>query len=171
MKKVWVFFGMLVVLCMGVLIAQQPAYAETTLKKVKAQTVYVPATFQFWPGQTSATRVVIRNIDPDATITLTSVAFYYNGEEGIVKEFVVSPLGVAPWDSVSYHTKAIDITEVPLYGVDDWNGRRPFFVVKWETQKKALPPIIEGCRFLNAPGGLVASGWDITPGTVLWEKK
>jgi hypothetical protein len=150
-------------------------------KKHKGQTVYVPAVhndFSYYDGsgelifrQMGITRLIIRNIDPDNSITLISVNFH-DPEGELRLEYIQEPEIISPFASVTYLATP-SVTGLPLWDRNEF--ARPSFIVEWKAKKKTHPPIIEGARCLLRPvqegQAWLIQALDLTSGTVIREKR
>ena len=164
MKKILIF--VLAAMCLFVL--SMNAFAGSRL--TKKQTVYAPALYN---DQSSVggevrigttTRLIIRNLDRQERITLTSVAFYApNGE--LVKEYLLFDQIL---DSLASDTFLTNYSNLG-FGVYDIDGGRPCFIVKWKGERGVIPPIIESSRAILTKEGEIWKlvTFDVTPGTVI----
>jgi hypothetical protein len=111
--------------------ARDPA-ARTT-----GQTVYVPAYSHIYHGNREAQLLLsvtlsIRNVDPDIPISI-SVVDYYETQGKLLKNFVTSPVTLAPLGSERYVIPQDDSS----------GGSGANFIVVWEAERPTNPPIIE----------------------------
>lgn len=150
----------------------------------KGQTVYVPATLLSLPSpsggtQSFLTRVIIRNLDVNNHITLTSVAFYDSiGNlatlylQGVpFSDFVSGSVTINPLSSDSFLVSPFmtaPLGEPFPSWVTDAGGGRPFFIVKWEANNKVVAPYIEGATIVLNNG--IYNGFGYRKGVVLEEK-
>ena len=74
----------------------------------------------------------IRNTDIDQPVTIVSVK-YYNSEGRLLKEYLDEPLQLKTLASTRYIIKEDDKA----------GGSGANFIVKWKSNKKVTPPIIE----------------------------
>ncbi len=113
------------------------ALGNPSVKSSRGQTVYVPAYSHIYIGNKETPyrltiTLSIRNIDPDRTITITQVD-YYATQGKILKKMMDTPLQLAPLASTRYI----------IAQKDDTGGSGANFMVKWESESAACPPIIE----------------------------
>ncbi len=174
MKKFYILITLI-----GIIITLS-AFSERSLSisRSTGQTVYVPATFvKFFYGspepggqprkETTATRLIIRNLDRKNTLRLISVD-YYDPTGTLVKQYIDNEVQIAPFHSVTYLASQgeLGITPFPV------EGGRPFFLVKWSSiaGKRISQPIIESARLITGPdtsGQWGTLALDVTPGTVI----
>jgi len=178
MKK-WVPY--LSVLFLSVLLSSA-AFGQGLVDKSAGRTLYVPATYVDFSYKNSAdemdlnqigiTRLIIRNLDPKNSITVVSADFY-SPEGALSYRFLDQPLELGPWATETFMASPSNIG-LPLW---DKDGGRPFFVVKWEADRKVISPIIESARVLmvriQTEVGVAwrFQGIELTPGTVIEEKR
>ncbi len=113
----------------------------------RGQTVIVPASYNdVSVGQTEIIlcRLIIRNIDREKSMTLTSVGFY-SPQGAWVKEFLTSPVIIGPLASVTYLASGATLGGIPPYNM---NGGRPSFIVKWESTASMCAPSISVAHFI-----------------------
>ena len=108
------------------------------IKLSSGQTLYVPIYSHIYSGVKGrpfdlAAILSIRNTNPNNSITLTSVK-YYDSDGKLLKEYLSIPLQLNALVSTRYI-----ITEGDKAG-----GSGANFLVKWKSEKKVNPPIIEG---------------------------
>ena len=108
------------------------------IKLSSGQTVYVSIYSHLYSGLKArpfdlAAILSIRNTNPNNSITLTSVK-YYDSDGKLLKEYLSIPLQLNALVSTRYI-----ITEGDKAG-----GSGANFLVKWKSEKKVHPPIIEG---------------------------
>ena len=108
------------------------------IKLSSGQTVYVSIYSHIYSGLKArpfdlAAILSIRNTNPNNSITLTSVK-YYDSDGKLLKEYLSIPLQLNALVSTRYI-----ITEDDKAG-----GSGANFLVKWKSEKKVNPPIIEG---------------------------
>ena len=108
------------------------------IKLSSGQTLYVPIYSHIYSGVKGrpfdlAAILSIRNTNPNNSITLTSVK-YYDSDGKLLKEYLSIPLQLNALVSTRYI-----ITEG-----DKTGGSGANFLVKWKSEKKVNPPIIEG---------------------------
>ena len=108
------------------------------IKLSSGQTLYVPIYSHIYSGVKGrpfdlAAILSIRNTNPNNSITLRSVK-YYDSDGKLLKEYLSIPLQLNALVSTRYI-----ITEGDKAG-----GSGANFLVKWKSEKKVNPPIIEG---------------------------
>ncbi len=108
------------------------------IKLSSGQTVYVSIYSHIYSGLKArpfdlAAILSIRNTNPNNSITLRSVK-YYDSDGKLLKEYLSDPLQLNALVSTRYI-----ITEG-----DKTGGSGANFLVKWKSEKKVNPPIIEG---------------------------
>ncbi len=108
------------------------------IKLSSGQTVYVSIYSHIYSGLKArpfdlAAILSIRNTNPNNSITLRSVK-YYDSDGKLLKEYLSIPLQLNALVSTRYI-----ITEGDKAG-----GSGANFLVKWKSEKKVNPPIIEG---------------------------
>ncbi len=113
------------------------AYALDTPELLKGQTVYIPAYSHIYIGNKGtpyllAVTLSIRNIDPDNSIQITLVD-YFESQGKRLKHFISEPVDIAPLASTRYLISQKDKT----------GGSGANFIVKWKSNKKCNPPVIE----------------------------
>ena len=102
------------------------------------QTVYVPVYSHIYSGLKGrpfslAATLSIRNTDPKHPITLVAVMFY-DSDGKLLKEYLDKP----------GELKAMASTRYILTEADTGGGSGANFLVKWKSQVKVNPPLIEG---------------------------
>ena len=170
MRKVSFFVSFII--CLMLITA--PVFGDS-IKRYEGQTVYAPAAHNcfWWAGDPYGpclrkvdTRLIIRNVDLDYAIAITSISIY--GPDGDnIYEYIDegNPIEISPLSSKTFRfPRDFDLWDANI-------DARPNYIVKWEvTNKKVIPPIIESARaFVNFPGDEPwrYEGLAITPGTVL----
>jgi hypothetical protein len=108
------------------------------IKLSSGQTVYVSIYSHIYSGVKGrpfdlAAILSIRNTNPNNSITLTSVK-YYDSDGKLLKEYLSIPLQL----------KALVSTRYIITEGDKTGGSGANFLVKWKSEKKVNPPIIEG---------------------------
>ena len=101
------------------------------------QALYVPAYSHIYIGHKSrayklSITLSIRNIDPKASLTLTTVD-YHDTDGNLSKHFLQSPVVLGPMASTRY--------VVPIQ--ENAGGSGANFVVRWQADHKINPPIVE----------------------------
>jgi hypothetical protein len=114
------------------------ANAESHIALSGGQTVYVPIYSHIYSGLKGrpfslAATLSIRNTDPKHPLTLLSVK-YFDSDGKLVKEYLDKPAEL----------KAMASTRYILPEGDTTGGSGANFLVKWTSQKKVNPPLIEG---------------------------
>ena len=112
--------------------------ADSGLALSAGQTVYVPIYSHIYSGLKGrpfnlAATLSIRNTDPKHPISLISVKFY-DSEGELVKEYLDNP----------FELKAMASTRYILTEADTGGGSGANFLVKWKSNTKVNPPLIEG---------------------------
>jgi len=106
-------------------------------KLSEGQTLYVPAYSHIYIGNKAnpyrlTVTLSIRNIDPVHTITITSVDYY--GTKGkLLKQYLDTPISLSSLESTRYIIKS----------KEDEGGSGANFIVKWSSEKRINPPIVE----------------------------
>jgi len=113
------------------------AKADTAIRLSKGQTVYVPIYSHIYSGNREqpfylAATLSIRNTDSNNSITITAVD-YYDTEGKLLANYLKSNKTLTPMASTRYIVKEADKA----------GGSGANFIVKWEADKKIIPPIIE----------------------------
>lgn len=126
----------LFVLTFVVLLAM-PALAGRTLQRANGQRVYVPVYSHVYQGTKNrpynlSALLSIRNVDPQKTITITSIR-YYNDSGSIMKEYLEKPVTIP-----SMGTHGIHLPERDKHG-----GSGANFTVEWESAEKVIVPVIQ----------------------------
>jgi hypothetical protein len=144
-----------------------------SIKKYEGQTVYAPAVHNcyMWVDdfclRKSDSRLIIRNVDLDYAIAITSISIYGPDGEHLYEYIDEGPIEISPLSSKTFPFPGV----IPLWSAH--GDARPNFIVKWEvTEKKVVPPIIEsGLVFVRTGEAWGFEGFTTTPGTVLKIKK
>ena len=113
-------------------------HAESGISLSTGQNVYVPIYSHIYSGLKGrpfslAATLSIRNTDPKHSITLLSVKFY-DSDGKLIKEYLDKPAEL----------KAMASTRYILTEGDTAGGSGANFLVKWQSQTKVNPPLIEG---------------------------
>ncbi len=111
--------------------------AGEALSLSKGQTLYVPVYSHIYWGPKPrafdlACTLSIRNVDPQAAITLTSVD-YFNTDGKKIRSFLDKPVKVLPLGTKEYYIEETDKA----------GGSGANFLVKWAADKDTNPPIVE----------------------------
>lgn len=120
----------------GIWVSASQADSGITLSA--GQTVYVPIYSHIYSGLKGnpfslAATLSIRNTDLKHSITLVSIKFY-DSDGKLVKEYLDKPSEL----------KAMASTRYILPEGDTTGGSGANFLVKWKSQTKVNPPLIEG---------------------------
>ena len=136
------------------------------------QTIIVAASYNdISAGQkeVAVCRLIVRNIDRQKSMTLTSACFY-SPQGTQVKEFVTTAVTIGPLASVSYVVYGATLPGIPIYSKD---GGRPSFIVKWQSTASMCAPIISVAHFIMRQYSATVWGQEAMAsslGTVLEEK-
>ncbi len=127
------------------------AMAETALGRSAGQTLYLPIYSHIWHGDMTrdgqrartlvSISVSIRNTDPAKAIRVLS-AQYYDTEGKKLKEYVTAPKTIGPMGTY----------ELFVPRGDDSGGSGANFVIRWQSDKPANPPVVQGFH-ANLPVG------------------
>jgi len=112
--------------------------ADSGIALSAGQTVYVPIYTHIYSGLKGrpfglAATLSIRNTNPKQAITLVSVKFY-DSDGKLIKEYLDKPAEL----------EAMASTRYILPESDTGGGSGANFLVKWQSQAKVNPPLIEG---------------------------
>ena len=145
-------------ICFGFIFFYSLAFAGGAIKKSKGQTLYVSTSYNCsWDelndtcaGPSSFSRLIIRNVDPYNSITVTSIELI-DPDGDIAHVFQDFPQHINRFSSIS--VLANNNTLAPLL---PWplSGGRPFFLVKWEAAVKVIPPLM-GTTVVTPSGELL----------------
>ena len=140
MKNTKIRYTFFLILCAVILLAGPvtPVRAGSDIVLSAGQTVYVPIYSHIYSGLKGrpfnlAATLSIRNTDPRHPITLISVNFY-DSDGKLVKAYLDKPVEL----------KAMASTRYILTEADTGGGSGANFLVKWKSQSKVNPPLIEG---------------------------
>lgn len=101
-----------------------------------SEIVYVPAYARIHTHekikQPLASTLVVHNVDPIVTITLTVVR-YHDQDGKILREFLAKPMTLQPFQSGSFLTQISETS----------GGIGANYLVEWQSQNPALSPVIE----------------------------
>jgi hypothetical protein len=134
-KKPYIFYFFLVLIITGIL---TPAgHAADDIQLSMGQTVYVSIYSHIYSGLKArpfdlAAILSIRNTDINQAVTIVS-AKYYDTVGKLLREYLNEPLQLKALASTRYIIKEGDKT----------GGSGANFIVKWKSEKKVNPPIIE----------------------------
>jgi hypothetical protein len=137
MKK-WIFRPIALVI-LGLFLNLFPAGSSTlsAAELSAGQALYVPAYSHIYIGHKSrayklSITLSIRNIDPKASLTLTTVN-YHDTDGNLSKHFLDTPVVLGPMASTRY--------VVPVQ--ENAGGSGANFVVRWKADHRINPPIVE----------------------------
>ncbi len=132
-------FRTLALLIIGIVLNLIPSGASPlwATQLSTGQALYVPAYSHIFIGHRSRTyklsiTLSIRNIDPKASLTLTTVD-YHDTDGNLSKHFLDAPVVLGPMASTRY--------VVPVQ--ENAGGSGANFVVRWQADHKINPPIVE----------------------------
>lgn len=113
------------------------ASASEVSTKTSGETVYVPAYSHIYHGNREAPVLLsvtlsMRNTDPGTPISITTVD-YYDSKGKLLKHFLSSPLVLGPLGSDRF----------VIAQNDESGGSGANFIVRWQADGLANPPIIE----------------------------
>jgi hypothetical protein len=134
-KKPYIFNFFMVLIGIGIL---TPAgHAADDIQLSMGQTVYVSIYSHIYSGLKArpfdlAAILSIRNTDMNQPVTIVS-AKYYDTDGKLLKEYLNGPLQLNALASTRYIIKEGDKA----------GGSGANFIVKWKSEKKVNPPIIE----------------------------
>jgi hypothetical protein len=173
-----------------VFILTMPAFGFDLPKQSFGQVVYVPASWQniSTTGQTSSSRLYIRNIDRRKNIVVKSVKFL-DPDGNVVKDLLdgrdcagvfTGPTSVSlnPLHTTSFITRITTVC-VPQFPLD---GGRPAWLVEWEAADRsyAVAPLISATADVLTPTSIygftgppfvIIDAESSAGGTVLSEKR
>lgn len=118
--------------------------AASVVKRLRGQTVYVPAYSHIYHGDKEApfyltVTLSIRNTDPAHPITVLSVQ-YFDTDGNLVGSYQETEKTLRPMGSVEYVVKESEKK----------GGSGANFVVKWKSDAKVTEPIIEAVMISTA---------------------
>jgi hypothetical protein len=133
--KPYLFYFVLALIVTGVITSAGQAAGDIQLSM--GQSVYVSIYSHIYSGLKArpfdlAAILSIRNTDINQPVTLVSVK-YYDTEGKLLKEYLDEPLQL----------KALASTRYIIKEGDKAGGSGANFIVKWKSNKKVTPPIIE----------------------------
>ncbi len=128
------------------IIFQTSALADSSIKLLKGQTVYVPTYSYIYVGFKDrplylSTMLSIRNTGPGHSITILA-ADYYDSNGKLIKRYVDKPDKLNAMASMQYIVREDEKISGP--GAN--------FIVKWESEHKSNEPIIEAVMFSTRSG-------------------
>jgi len=117
---------------------------ESGVKRVKGQTIYVPAYSHIYHGDRGApfyltVTVSIRNTDPVQPIKILSVQ-YFDTDGKLLKNYLEKETNLRPFGSAEYVIKESEKE----------GGAGANFLVKWESDKEVTEPIVESIMISTA---------------------
>lgn len=131
----------LVILLAGLCLAR-PGLSQDAPPLSKGQSVYVPVYSSISHGNLGPTgkpaslllsaMLSVRNTDPAASFTITSVK-YYDSHGSVIREFVTTPMVVT----------AMGTKDFFIEHQDNSGGSGANFLVTWSADKPLNPPLIE----------------------------
>ena len=149
----------------GLLFLASAARADEVLPFSRGQTIYAPVYSEILHGNLSSSgkasrlplsaMLSIRNTNPGAAITVTSVK-YYDSAGKMLQEYLTAPKTLAP----------LETTEVFVEHRDMKGGTGANFLVVWESPAPVNPPIVEVVHayfFGNQSTAFVSPGRAIDP--------
>jgi hypothetical protein len=131
------------VLLMGLLFVLS-APVESGVKRVRGQTIYVPAYSHIYHGDREApfyltVTVSIRNTDPVHPIKILSVQ-YFDTDGKLLRNYLDKEVILRPIGSAEYTVKESEKA----------GGAGANFLVKWEADKEVTEPIVESIMISTA---------------------
>jgi hypothetical protein len=122
---------------LSVLMLTSPPDAGSHVKRLKGQTIYVPAYSHIYYGDKEqpfylTVTLSIRNTDPDHPITIISVE-YYDTEGKLIKRYTENAVRLGAMASTRYVVKESDKA----------GGSGANFIVRWQSDAKVTEPIVE----------------------------
>lgn len=127
------------------------AWGQIAPGKSTGQSLYLPIYSHIWHGDLSkpnqpdktlvSVSVSIRNTDPAKSIRIRS-AQYFDTQGKKLREYVTAPLTLGPMATY----------ELFVPRSDDTGGSGANFVITWQSDKPANPPIVEALH-ANLPVG------------------
>lgn len=127
------------------------AVAQVPASKTTGQELYLPIYSHVWHGEVNKSNqpektlvsvsVSIRNTDPSRPIRIVS-AKYFDTQGNRLREYVAAPLTIVPMGT----------HELFVPRSDDTGGSGANFVIRWQSDKPANPPIVQGFH-ANLPVG------------------
>ncbi len=116
----------------GVSVTQ--AWADNTLIRSVGGTIYVPAFSTAFVSESNkqplATILVVHNVDPKSSISLTSVR-YYGSDGGLIRTFEDTPIDLTTFQSSDF---AIGLRE-------NVGGAGANFIVEWSAEVPVVEPV------------------------------
>lgn len=157
MKRILMFSAFLLACC--------TAQAQEARSQSSGQTVYLPIYSSMLFGNLSrggvpsrvllSAMVSIRNTDPSRTVRLMSVQ-YHDSTGKLLREYLQEPATIEPLSTREYF--------VELH--DDSGGSGANFLMRWESDTPASPPLLEAIHAnLDSARGVVFITQGITVST------
>jgi hypothetical protein len=134
------------VLLLGAAGAWTSPAAAAEVERSSGQTLYVPVYSHIFFGDRGATfnlatTLSIRNADPGHALSVTA-ADYYDSSGRLLKKHLEKPVVLKPLAS----------TEIFIPESDTSGGFGAGFLVRWQSEKPVVPPIVE-CLMIGARSG------------------
>ncbi|MFZ2445403.1 MAG: DUF3124 domain-containing protein [Syntrophobacteraceae bacterium] len=136
MKHAKLLIILISVTCAALLLAF-PDPAASVVRRIRGQSVYVPAYSHIYHGDREApfyltVTLSIRNTDPASPITLLSVQ-YFDTNGKLLTSYLEKEMTLRPMGSVDYVVKESDKK----------GGSGANFIVKWKSRAEVTEPIVE----------------------------
>lgn len=137
MRKSFVLKNIFVLICIY-FFSPFSLYASDNQNELsKGQRIYVPVYSHIYSGDRErpfllTVTLSIRNIDPDHPIKITLVD-YYETQGKLLKKYIDKPTTLRPLESLRY----------VIPEKDKSGGSGANFIVKWQSDNFANPPIVE----------------------------
>jgi len=118
------------------------ATGQVVVGKSVGQDLYLPIYSHVWHGEMSknvpektlvSVSVSVRNTDSSKAIRILS-AKYFDTQGNGLREYVASPMTIGPMGTY----------ELFVPRSDDTGGSGANFVIRWQSDKPANPPIVQG---------------------------
>lgn len=110
------------------------AHAENTLIRSVGGTIYIPAFSNAFVSKSDkqplATILVVHNVDPKSSITLTAVR-YYGSDGQVIRTFSNAPIDLTSFQSSDF---AIEIRK-------NTGGAGANFIVEWAAETPVVEPV------------------------------
>ncbi|MBC2717262.1 MAG: DUF3124 domain-containing protein [Desulfobacteraceae bacterium] len=139
MDRIQKYIGLTAVflLLCGLVFPADKARADTRIFLSKGQSVYVPIYSHIYSGNREhpfylAATLSIRNTDAVNPVTITT-ANYYDSDGNLLMNYLEKPIKL----------KALASTRFVVKESHKAGGSGANFIVKWEADKKVIPPLIE----------------------------
>ncbi|MEW5723390.1 MAG: DUF3124 domain-containing protein [Thermodesulfobacteriota bacterium] len=133
--RVWIIV-LFLILWSGLQPVAAPAGPATG--QSRGQTVYLPVYSHIYYGDRArkinlTVTASVRNTDPAATVTITSVK-YYDSNGVLIEDYLEAPQDLGPLAAARWL-----VAESDLKG-----GSGACFVIKWKASQKVSPPVVQG---------------------------